>query len=265
MQLLGTSGEVVVDRISGYEHEYLQYFVHFTNQVGTAFDPKRHWNASEVVDDIRAEVSQKGGPLPFRALSVDITDLQRRALRKLWEAFSEVAAASAEGPVRYYAEKWRLELDPLIDAGIKVVPIDLVRDPRDVFASIRAFNQARGFLAFGRRQDQSEEEYLWTRIEQWQRLLKELHRPVRGIEPICVRYEDMVDDLRGVASRVGAQLGLSLDAARVEADRGRYRKHMTSDGATGSVGRWRQDLSSSEIHTIESELGSEMARFGYTV
>lgn len=265
MQLLATSEEVVMDRLYPFEHDYLQYLVHFTTQVGTTYERGRDWNSDDVLADLKAVAGQRGGPLPFTPLSVDLPLLQRNALRKLWEAFSETAAARASRAPRYYAEKWRVGIDPLLDAGLTVIPVDLVRDPRDVFASIRAFNKARGFPAFGRLEDQSEAEYLQTRIDQWKLLLPQMNRPLRGVHPVLVRYEEMVADLPGFAARLGGRLGLSLDAARVEADRWRFRQHMTSESAARSVGRWRRDLTASESRAIETGLGPEMIRLGYSV
>jgi hypothetical protein len=40
---------------------------------------------------------------------------------------------------------------------------------------------------------------------------------------------------------------------------------MTSDGTSGSVGRWQRDLEQEEVALIERGLGDEMARLGYAV
>ncbi|MBV8529486.1 MAG: sulfotransferase [Candidatus Dormibacteraeota bacterium] len=151
----------------------------------------------------------------------------------------------------------------LVDAGLDAVVIDLVRDPRDVFASIQAFNSARAYLGFGRRADQSASEYLETQVENWKRRIEVMRIPIAGARTILIRYEDMVADLAGVAAHLGGLLSISMDASRVEADRERYTQHMTSDGGAGSVGRWRRDLSAAESGRIERTLGDELAHFGY--
>jgi Sulfotransferase family len=269
LQLLATSDEVVVDRVYPFENAYLAFFIHFVEQLGMPYDAARNWNIHALVADIDAEASIKGGPLPFEPISVDRQELRRRAMRKLWEAFSEAAVirTGGTGRVRFYAEKLIVGVDvrSVMEAHIPVVLIDLVRDPRDVFASIQAFNQARGFPSFGRLAGHSDAEYLDVFVAAEKAQLIGLHRPYHGVTPILVRYEDMVADLGGIATRLGSEIGLSLDHTVVESGRDAFRHHMTSDGGPGSVGRWRHDLSPREIAKIEKELGADMARLGYNV
>lgn len=269
MQLLATSDEIVFDRTYPYENAYLPYFIHVARQLGMPHDVSRDGTIYTLIDDINESRSAKAGAIPFEPLSVDRHDLQRRALRKLWEAFSGAAQNHADsGPsVRYYAEKLILGVDlrPAIEAGVPVVFIDLVRDPRDVLSSITAFNRVRGFPSFGRLPDQSDEEYLEFFIADQKRNLSGIELPYCGVQPISIRYEDMVMDLAGLAERLGSELQVSLDHVRVEAARSDNRKHMTSDGGAGSVGRWQDDLKPSEVAMIERELGPEMARLGYSV
>ena len=269
MQLLATSDEVIVDRVYPYENAYLAFFIHFIEQLGMPYDPARNWSIHALVDDINAEISTKGGPMPFDPVSVDRHTLKVRAMRRLWEAFSEAAVERDNGPgeARFYAEKLIVGVDPrtIIEAQIPIVLIDLIRDPRDVFASIQAFNAARGFPSFGRLRGQSDADYLEVFVAAERGLLAELNRPLHGVTPILVRYEDMVADLPAMAARLGSMIGLALDHVQVEAGRDAVRHHMTSDGGAGSVGRWRDDLSPTEIARIESELGAEMDRLGYAL
>jgi Sulfotransferase family len=263
MQLLATSDEVVLDRVYPFENAFLAYFSHITRQLGRPYFPARDPSIHTLVKAFNSDMSTLGGPLPFETRIVDLAGLERRALRRLWDAFAEAATVAAGRPVHYYAEKLLVDARPIVEAGIPVVLIDLVRDPRDVLASIYAFNAARGFVSFGRAPGQSDKAFLEVFIANTKSLMNAMNRPIHGVQPIFVRYEDMVGDLPGLASRIGPQLGLRLDPGQVDSARDNYRHHMTSDGGPNSVGRWRADLRRWEVARIERELGSVMARLGY--
>jgi hypothetical protein len=87
----------------------------------------------------------------------------------------------------------------------------------------------------------------------------------RGTEWKLVRYEDLISDLGGVASRLGAWLEVDLEANQVHAQRDRYRQHMTSPTAEASIGRWHRDLDSSEAERITRAMATTLAALGYSV
>lgn len=267
MQLLATAADVVVDRVYPFENAYLPCFMDMARRVGADYRADRDGTVHTLVEQLGSDVCARAGSIPFDPQSIERPDLQRRVLHNVWEAFSEAAHHMRNGRrrARYYAEKLQPGVDAAvaIDAGIPVVLIDVVRDPRDVVASIRAFNEKRGFASFGRLPDQTEQQYLEYLVEYQGTTLLDLATPLRDVQPILVRYEDMVDDLAGVAGRLERALGTSLDHRAVEAARAEHREHMTSDGASGSVGRWRQDLDRAEVALIEHGLGHEMVRLGY--
>lgn len=268
MQLLATGDDVVIDRAYPFENAYLPCFIDMARRVGAEYRPARDGTVHTLVEQFASGVQTRGGALPFEPRSIDRADLQRRVLGKLWEAFSESAQRQrGDAPAHYYAEKLQPGVDPsvAIDAGIPIRLIDVVRDPRDVVVSIRAFNRKRGFASFGRLPEQTEQEYLEYLIRYQQSTLSNIDRPVRGVEPILVRYEEMVEDLSGVSARLGNELGTSFDALAVAAARSEYRAHMTSDGKADSVGRWHRDLNGDEVALIERGLGSDMVRLGYAL
>lgn len=268
MQLLATSRDVVIDRVYPFENAYVPCFLDMAARVGAAYQLDRDGTVHSLVAQLSSGMVARSGAIPFETHVIDRADLERRTLYKLWEAFSESARCKLGSmAARYYAEKLQPGVDAgaAVDAGIPVRVIDVVRDPRDVLASIRAFNKQRGFPSFGRHADQTEPEYVEYFLEYQRRMLGDIDTPLRGVQPILVRYEDMIADLGGVATRIGAALGISLDYRAVEAGRDDYRAHMTSDGAAGSMGRWLRDLDRAEVALIEQRLGTEMVRLGYSL
>ncbi len=78
------------------------------------------------------------GPLPFVSDALDVHGWRPGLLRAMWESASD-ALLAIRPDARWYAEKLAVDETPLREAGIDLLTIDLVRDPRDVLASRRAF------------------------------------------------------------------------------------------------------------------------------
>ena len=167
------------------------------------------------------------GPPPWRPRPLihslaDEPTMAQRCFELAWREFSqraarahrsEVGAASADaGPVRYYAEKhldaWKVPLAQL--PPVKMIV--LLRDPRDSWISINAFNDVRGGGGLGRDRAGSREEHLDNVIRrQRERLRWIAELQEKGDVPV-VRYEEMVRDLPGTAARLGDWLGVEIDA-----------------------------------------------------
>jgi hypothetical protein len=260
MQLLGTSDEVVLDRAQPYENRYLSYLQHLVRPMGEEHDPAGPWQMHQLIHRAPGVY----GPLPFQPLSVDRHELQRRCMLGLWTAFSDAAHARNPG-ARFYAEKIRGDFDLVLDAGIAVRAIDLVRDPRDIFASILDFDERRGFHGFGRQRGQSELEYVEVFAASVRTRAAEMRRDLPGTESTQVRYEHLVRDLSGVAGSLGRWLGTSLSAERVHEQAAAHRDHMTSTDAESSIGRWRTDLDPQVVARLEELLSDELVHLGYPV
>jgi hypothetical protein len=257
MRLLASSPEVVVDRVYPYENRYLAYLLHLVRPMAEAHDPAGSWQMADLVQ----AAPGRYGPLPFEPLSVDRGDLQRRAVRALWEAFSAAAATRAPH-ARYYAEKIPCELDLVVDAGLPVRVINLVRDPRDVFASVLSFDERRGFSGFGRQAGQSDLEYVETWCQSVRKGAAWMFRELPGTDVTWVRYEDLALDLAGAAERLGQWLDTPLSAASVDDDH-TDRAHRTTASAADSIGRWRQDLDPALVARLEALLEEELVALGY--
>ena len=258
MQLLATGPNVIFDTRYPAEYRFLSYFARMAGLMTEPFDEVRH----VAVTPFFFSDTTQCGPIPFTSDIVDVERLRAPILRHLWLAWSE-QARDAHPRSELYAEKLAVDVSVLAAAGIPLRVIDLVRDPRDVLASIRSFT-ATGIDGFGRQPGIDEDRYLESFITRFATALEAISAPVPdGVERIRLRYEDLVQDLSGQAKRLGTWVGAVLDPSRIEADRSAYRHHMTSGSGEDSIGRWRRDLVPAEADLIAERLGEQLARLGY--
>ena len=257
MRLLATNPQIVFDDRYPAEYRFLSYFARLSQMMTEPFDESVHIG----VTPFFFGSEPVWGPIPFRSELLAAEDLTAPLLRGLWAGWS--SGVRAQHPeAAYYAEKLAVEVEPVVAAGIPLRVIDLVRDPRDVLASIRAFT-AGGIDGFGRTPGMPESEYL-TRFVATQRTgLARVLRTPDDIDRIIVRYEDLVTDLAGQAERIGDWLGFELDHATGEGTGELLRQHMTAPSPEASVGRWRHDLDPDEARRIGDALRDLLAPFGY--
>jgi hypothetical protein len=256
MQLLATSPEVVFDSRYPAEYRFLSYFARMAEQMTEPFDAERHVGVTPFFFSSPPE----WGPVPFTSDVVDVGRLQIPLLRSMWAAWSDEALARHSGAC-YYAEKLAVPIQALVEAGIDLRVIDLLRDPRDVLASIRHFTSG-GIDGFNRRSDQSEDDYLDDFIARTERHVESVHR-THDVDRIVVRYEDLAADLAGASSRIGRWLDIRFDAQVVLDRRHAYRHHMTTGSVHESIGRWRRDLRPAEAEKIARAVGPLFQPFGY--
>lgn len=260
MGLLATAPTLVTETTYPAESRYLGYLQRVADVVAAPWQ-EGDWTADEMMGRQHGPV----GPMPFPVSVVDRDELRRRALFGLWSAFGTAARSAAPGPLTHYAEKYHDSAVTLLDAGIPVRQLRLIRDPRDAFVSVGAFNERRGFAAFGRQEGQSDEAYLdvfvgWVRHDE-----ATIDRDVEaGAPTLVVRYEDLIVAPAAEAARIGSWLGLELDVEAVTAGRGGAAHHITApSGVDGSVGRWRDELAPELADRLGAELAPVLARYGY--
>jgi hypothetical protein len=199
--------------------------------------------------------------VPFTSEIIDVATLAPGMLAGIWSSFSESLRIRHPG-VRYYAEKLEVSLPPLCRAAIPVRIIDLVRDPRDVLASVRSF-LARGGEGFGWRVGMSDDEHLDAFARSWALRVEAMRQIPDGVDRELIRYEDLAMDLPGAAREIGRWLGVELDAGAVMAARTELAHHVTTDSVEASIGRWRHDLTAAEAVRIEQITGPLLDELGY--
>jgi hypothetical protein len=183
-----------------------------------------------------------------------------------------LATAAAQGqpiePLVYFAEKHFPDAYPRLmrDLYPGARELFLVRDFRDMIASMRAYNARKGSGDFGRDKAGSDREWL-AYLRQNFLVLRAAWRD-RGEPGSLVRYEELVRD---PAATLPPLLGiLGLDAAPrtiagmiAAAEGPELRGHGTSNSPRASIGRWRNDLSP-ELHlAVQETFGDLLADFGY--
>lgn len=276
MQLLATSPLIAFDRVYPFER---RYFLYFLNQVRAMAPreprrerPSRRWQrlALNLADELRrraapsslADTSAERKSLPRDPGIFELKTLMRLSLEHQWEAFSRAVIEKTAPPEPvYFAEKFGgsgLEEDLELESTRHLW---LVRDPRDMWASINAFDDQRGYYGFGRRKDQSRESFLHDftqRMQAYAHLesLRSDHGPL-------IRYEDLIEDLPGQTKRLEEWLSLELDWSGVSDRRPEMGHHMTSSNAQASIGRWKTDLPPEEQRALTSALADVLRQYGY--
>lgn len=267
MQLLGTADAIAFNRAYPCEDRVLSSLLHLLQPIGATpprpagwwmDDPERLW----WMDPAWMHVEGDRDPLP--GLDAPTREaLHQRAVRSLWRAYTEIERERGGPGVRYYAEKYGAYAEVVASAGIPVRFVDLVRDPRDIWVSVRGFDRKRGAYGFGRREGQDEEDYLRSFLHSLRRRLDVMVAAEGDPTVRRVRYEHLVSDLSGQASGLSRWLHVQLDPDAVETARDRFRHHMTSASPGRSVGRWRAELTPTEIAAFNEVLGDHLLRLGY--
>jgi hypothetical protein len=258
MQLLGSSDQVWFDRVYPFENSYLTYFTRLVGRISAPRVAEANMVEFLYGDAIRV------GPLPFAPEHLSLDDLARDGLRGVWRAFANGVGTATGRPVSWYAEKYWGDVSPVIVAGLDPVVVDLVRDPRDIVASVRAFNAKTGRELFGRARARDDRVHLRRMVAGMSFRLQEFGAEL-PVTHLVIRYEDLVSDLAGQASRLEDVLGVRLDVASIAEARGEMDHHVTSPSAEASVGRWARDLPAADVQAIERTLGDTMVALGYSL
>ncbi len=266
MQLLGSSSQILFDRVYPFEVRYLTYLLRWALVLEHEWQPGSSWDPTESFTPPDGRI----GPFPYVTAQLwDRRELWTRCFAATWREFSRIAGAKAYTgdatvlPPLYYAEKIPFWVPAYLRPVIPYNVILLVRDPRDLFLSITAFDKKRGFPGFTRRVDDDD----WTFAERFVTLCRERFRIQREEavlrRSILVKYEDLAVELESEAERLSQWLGVKLDAGAVENQAPHLAHHMTSGSLRESVERWRRELPAPLNRFFVQELREELQHFGY--
>ena len=168
---------------------------------------------------------------------------------------------------KYFAEK----LGPSTGALVRELypgarEIFLVRDFRDMVASVFAFNERRGYQGFGRHQASSDSDYVHRVVAESVGELLSAWR-LRGRGAHLLRYEDLIGNPHETVAALFDFLELDAGGERIDAAVGSLGEpeseaHRTSP-ARESIGRWRRDLAPDVKEACDAALGPALREFGY--
>ncbi|MGH2988394.1 MAG: sulfotransferase domain-containing protein [Solirubrobacterales bacterium] len=266
MALLATSTAVVVDEKYPYERRYFTYLWRWSRLLSRTDWPGALWAKDDVVSISQEQDQALLGPPPWLPRELleggrDGAPISRRCFELAWGELSARAIARAgEGAApRYYAEKhcntWHVdsrELPPL-----KLIV--LLRDPRDTQASIRAFEDKEPATSFAI-QD------AWAGTDRLDGILDRHRQRLRWIAGLLedesvpvIRYEELDEDLGGVARRLGERLEIELDPTAL--DGGELTARHGSSRGNGRT-RWERDLDPRIAERFTRELRPELRAVG---
>ena len=190
--------------------------------------------------------------------------------QRIEETYDRIVATTDTTDAALFAEKSNLRASNLLtELYGHSRELFLVRDFRDMVASILSFNARRDVQGFGRAGAASDAAYVsslgaWAKglLEAWKRRRETAH---------LVRYEDLVADPERALGGLLSYLGVDGSAGTVAEIRARLADelpelgdHATSAGPEQSVGRWRRDLEPGLVAECERALGPALEAFGYS-
>jgi hypothetical protein len=281
MRLLSEHPGIVALRHYPYEFRGGRYWLHMLEALS---QPANHLD-SVTTSNFFHERTRAGNHPYFPIYRADAEPLNTWAGRTYVEqlaafcqqsidgCYLEVARTQGQDAPRYFAEKHIVDRFPAL--AWELYPhareVFLIRDYRDVFSSMVAFNRQRGYVAFGLDQHESDEAYIRDRLAGSLRRFREswTARQERGH---LLRYEDIV--LRPEETLHALFTYLDLDAGeamvgnvlqRASRDSDELRQHRTSDDPASSIGRWRRDLDPALQAVCAEVLGDNLAALGYDV
>jgi hypothetical protein len=183
--------------------------------------------------------------------------------------YRQIAMTERKTDARYFIEKH--VPNPYLTTFIRELypaarEIFLVRDLRDVFCSMAAFNARLNGQRFLREKFSTDSQFVSSLRQQALALLKEWK--ARSGTAFLVRYEDLIRnpvptlrsvlDYLGVPSTPAIVEGILRRASSVAAG-----EHQTSSSAESSIGRWQHDLSPDLVTSCGEAFAEIMEEFGY--
>ena len=267
MQLLGTSPQIVFDRVYPFEARYLTCLLRRLRMNGQECEDRHDCNT---VENIGAPRQAPGLCLHRHAECWNDQERWPKNLAVAWREFSRAAIAQAGvngstvGPPLYYAEKVPLWVPVLLkQAGILFRMIVLVRDPRDVFLSITAFDNKRGFPGFNRLAGDNDWTFAERFVKDYQELFKFFREEKANPSLTVVSYEHLVLKLAHESQRLSKSLHVELDPCVVDKQTSQFVHHMTSNCPRESVERWRREMPTELNEFFLKEVGDWLRYFGY--
>lgn len=281
MRLLSEHPEIVVHRSHPYELRVARYWWHMLKTLAEPRDPY-HSAQAERFQTNKLWV----GYNPFYPDPIAVTpglgewmgrgyveELAHFCQRSAEQTYLRIAAGQGQPSARYMAEKHRADNLPWLvwELYPKAKEIFLVRDFRDVYSSMLAYNKKFGRRTFGPPHIESDEEFA-----QYLRnsTIRNLSRswPKRQDRAHLLRYEDLITQPQPTLRAILEYLELDASDATIAAmleraseENPEMKQHLTSTDVSTSLGRWRTSLSPELQTAANLAFGDVLQQFGYQV
>ena len=281
MRMLAAHPAVVIYARPPYEARAAKYWLHVLSRLGApTLSGKRVGSPTEFHLETLAVGGNPFFTSEFAAWPEVEAWMGRDYVRDL-AAFCQrsidgwyLATAQAQGQpieeVAYFAEKHfadgysRLMRELYPDTR----EIFLVRDFRDMVASMLAYNERKGYGDFGRVRYATDAEWV-AGLGRGAAVLRNAWRERDG-DATLVRYEDLVQRPADVLPSLLAAIGLAVNPEIVDhliassrPDRPELQGHGTAASPDASIGRWRHDLPTELQPVVQETFCELLAEFGY--
>jgi hypothetical protein len=280
MRMLAAHPQIIVYDRPPYEIRGSKYWLHALRVLGTPTDARAQIGAAmQFHEDPRAAGGNPFYSSEFAAWgeveawsgSDYLANLLAFCQKSIDDWYLATADAQDEptAPLVFFAEKHFPDLFPrlLRDLYPGAREIFLVRDFRDMIASMLVYNAKKGSGDFGRDRVESDDAWL-DYLRQNFTVLRSAWQE-RGDPDSLIRYEDLIrDDPAATLGRLVDRLGLDASPATVArlvaaAAAPELQGHGSSSSPVASIGRWRQDLSPEMQGKVADRFSGLLQTFGY--
>ena len=277
MLLLSKHPSIIIDDTYPFENRTAQYWIHMLNVLGgqaehdDLIDPNTFYFNEKSISKNPFYNSLYGGQewfehqyrSRFASFCLDCID----------GFYSNLGNVQGKRDPRYFLEKTgpgNSSLRAFRDLYPQGRLFFLLRDFRDVYASVSSFNQKHGLSDFGRSFAGSEHDFIRL-LEQSARMLAEAWEATAPFARL-VYYEDLVFHPEAVLQELLDFLNLDSSPAvrqgmqqRAGRDLAGIGKHATSPDPAGSVQRWKRELSPDIARFCTEVFAEVLGKFGYAV
>src|SRR5688572_12658949 len=208
MDLLGTSSRIAFDRSYPFEQFWYRYLLATSRTIVGRSTASPDWDNSSLLRDGGTEAPVRGAP-PWAG--EDLVSDAEQFFRALWATFT---AQLPEGS-RYYAEKSPNAAAIAHFPSVRPLQITVVRDPRDQWLSILAFDKRRRNYGFGRLAGEEVTDYRQRMLGLFRDRLEYAAALREAKEPALYRYEDLLLSTARVAEELSGLLDVVLDPDRI--------------------------------------------------
>jgi len=279
MRLLSEHPELVMDARYPFEARQQRYWMHWLQIMAEPANHResshpdnfhaQHWSVG-ANPYFTAAVAKEDPALAEKLAGEQVIDLAGSAHRAVETYYLSCAARFGHPNARFSVEKHGPDAIPrlLWELYPGAKEIFLARDPRDMLASMLAFNEKRGTSKFGRDRVETDTDFVRQLaptvsglMQNWRSRRERAH---------LVRYEDLVTTPEKTLRETFEYVGVDASAdmvqnvlRRASAPDPKLAFHMTSRDQDASIGRWKRDLPADVQALCNEEFGPALVEFGY--